>query len=201
MGEAFHIFNPEGSSNKDKLRKQMLAERLSFPIEEKNTADWQLMNNLRRVLMLESEVGVVALYVAIKGEPDILGSEIINLRNSGIVVTLPRVIEKDWPLTFNTYNPSYDFSYDALGLECAGGPVAMPRIVCIPCLAFNREGHRLGYGGGYYDRTIEDLKKKERVITIGVAYSSQEVKDLPLEEHDQQLDFIVTEKEVITCQG
>jgi 5-formyltetrahydrofolate cyclo-ligase len=77
----------------------------------------------------------------------------------------------------------------------------MPRIVCIPCLAFNREGHRLGYGGGYYDRTIEDLKKKERVITIGVAYSSQEVKDLPLEEHDQQLDFIVTEKEVITCQG
>lgn len=199
--EAFHLFNQLGNTEKDKLRKQMLAERLSFPIEEKNTADWQLMNNLRRVIMRESEIGVIGLYVSIKGEPDVLGSEIVDLRNSGVVVTLPRVIEKDWPLVFNTYNPSYDFNYDALGLECAGGPVATPRILCIPCLAFNRKGYRLGYGGGYYDRTIQDLQKKGEVITVGIAYSSQEVEDLPLEEHDEKLDFIVTENEVITCQG
>jgi 5-formyltetrahydrofolate cyclo-ligase len=197
--EAFHLFNVEGTSPKAKLRQKMLAERLSFPIDEKNTADWQLVNNLRRVLMRDSEVGVIALYVAMKGEPDILGSEIIDLRNSGVVVTLPRVIEKGWPLVFNTYNPSYEFSHDALGLPCSGGPVADPRIVCVPCLAFTRKGERLGYGGGYYDRTLQSLRESKNITTIGIAYSSQEVEKLPTEEHDQMLDFIVTENEVITC--
>lgn len=200
MNEAFHLFNPEGTSEKDKIRKRMLAERLSFNQTEKDTADWHLMNNLRRVL-LRDEAGVVAMYIAMKGEPDLLSQEAVGLRDSGIVVVLPRVVEKDWPLVFNTYNPSHKFAYDALGLECSGGPVAEPRIVCIPCLAFNKKGYRIGYGGGYYDRTVEALKKKGNVTTIGIAYGFQEVDNLPVEAHDQPLDFIVTENEVITCRG
>lgn len=200
MAEDFHLFKPQTNSPKDMLRKRMLTERASYPPAQKDTANWQIINNLRKVIMLNNEIGVIGLYVAIKNEPDILTSEVVDLRNQGVVVTLPRVIEEGWPLSFNTYNPSYKFSYDALGLNCAGGPVAKPRIICIPCLAFNREGYRLGYGKGYYDRTIQDLRKKSNnIITIGVAYAFQEVEDMPIEEHDEKLDYIVTEEEVITC--
>ena len=78
-----------------------------------------------------------------------------------------------------------------------------PQILVVPLLSFDREFYRLGYGGGYYDRSIIYLKKyfkkeKKFFITIGLAYSIQEDKKIPKEKHDAKLDYIITEKEVLS---
>ena len=78
-----------------------------------------------------------------------------------------------------------------------------PQILVVPMLSFDKELYRLGYGGGYYDKSITNLKKhfkKERkfFITIGLAYSIQEEKKIPKEKHDMKLDYIITEKEVLS---
>ena len=72
-----------------------------------------------------------------------------------------------------------------------------PEIVIVPLLAFNRAGGRLGYGGGFYDRTLEQLRERRATLAIGFAFAGQEVDDLPLEPTDQPLDLIVTETGVI----
>ena len=68
-----------------------------------------------------------------------------------------------------------------------------PDILLVPLVAFNKHKFRLGYGGGYYDRYIQKMKKIKKILTIGMAFSFQEVKKLPINKHDKKLDFIFTE--------
>ena len=72
-----------------------------------------------------------------------------------------------------------------------------PEILIVPLVAFDRQGGRLGYGGGFYDRTLELLRGKRPTLAIGFAYAAQETETLPLEATDQPLDMVVTEDEVI----
>ena len=72
-----------------------------------------------------------------------------------------------------------------------------PEILIVPLVAFDRGGGRLGYGGGFYDRTLEQLRSKRPTLAIGFAYGAQQAEELPLEPTDQPLDLIVTEAEVI----
>ena len=79
----------------------------------------------------------------------------------------------------------------------------LPQILVVPMLSFDKELFRLGYGGGYYDKSINILKnyfKKEKkfFITIGLAYSIQEEKKLPRENHDMSLDYIITENDILS---
>jgi 5-formyltetrahydrofolate cyclo-ligase len=73
-----------------------------------------------------------------------------------------------------------------------------PEILIVPLVAFDRAGGRLGYGGGFYDRTLEGLRSRRPTVAIGFAYSAQEAEGLPLEPTDQPLDMVVTEAEVIS---
>ena len=78
-----------------------------------------------------------------------------------------------------------------------------PQILVVPLLSFDRKLYRLGYGGGYYDKSIIDLKKhfkkeKKFFITIGLAYSNQEEKKIPREKHDMKLEYIITENDVLS---
>ncbi len=73
-----------------------------------------------------------------------------------------------------------------------------PEILVVPLVAFDRQGGRLGYGGGFYDRTLELLRAKRPTLAIGFAYAAQEARDLPLEPTDQPLNMVVTETEVLT---
>ena len=79
----------------------------------------------------------------------------------------------------------------------ASEPV-VPDVVIVPMLAFDRNGHRLGYGGGFYDRTLAALRAQQDVFAVGLAYAAQELKGLPFEATDAPLDAIVTEREVLT---
>ena len=76
-----------------------------------------------------------------------------------------------------------------------------PEIVIVPLVAFSRAGARLGYGGGFYDRTLEQLRARRPTLALGFAYGAQEVTDLPTEQTDQTLDIIVTDTRVIEVHG
>ncbi len=73
-----------------------------------------------------------------------------------------------------------------------------PQILIVPLVAFSRTGGRLGYGGGFYDRTLEQLRAQGPVMAVGFAYAAQEDPALPIESTDQPLDLIVTEQGIIT---
>ena len=72
--------------------------------------------------------------------------------------------------------------------------VKYPDILLVPLVAYDKNLNRIGYGGGFYDRYIKKIKKNKKIITIGLAYSFQKVKKIPVNEYDIKLDFIVTEK-------
>jgi 5-formyltetrahydrofolate cyclo-ligase len=78
-------------------------------------------------------------------------------------------------------------------------PELLPDVLLVPMLAFDRNGYRLGYGGGFYDRTLVKLRAIKPVVAIGVAYSAQEVPEVPRAPFDQPLDWIMTERETLKC--
>ena len=76
--------------------------------------------------------------------------------------------------------------------------IIVPTVVILPLLAFDARGYRLGYGGGFYDRTLERLRSQGPLLSVGLAYSGQEMEDVPTEATDQRLDALVTETAVLT---
>ncbi len=81
----------------------------------------------------------------------------------------------------------------------ASAPEVEPDVLLVPLLAFDKAGYRLGYGGGFYDATLAMLRAKKTITAIGVAYSGQEVADVPHEAHDMKLDYVMTEKGIVKC--
>ena len=75
----------------------------------------------------------------------------------------------------------------------------VPDLLFVPLAAFDRRGHRIGYGAGFYDRTLAALRAEKDVAAIGLAYAAQEVLFVPDDDHDEPLDMVVTEKDVIVC--
>ena len=78
----------------------------------------------------------------------------------------------------------------------ADGAWVEPEVLIVPLVGFDGRGFRLGYGGGFYDRTLEGLKERRPTIAIGFAFAAQEMPEVPIEPTDQRLDMIVTEKGV-----
>lgn len=113
-------------------------------------------------------------------------------------VGLPVIPGKAVPLSFRLWAPGCRMAPGEFGAPVpAEGGGMVPEVLVVPLLAFDRAGGRLGYGGGYYDRTLEALRAAGRAVAIGFAYGAQETEGLPLEPTDQPLDLIVTEREVI----
>nr|WP_283254916.1 5-formyltetrahydrofolate cyclo-ligase [Marivita sp. GX14005] len=113
-------------------------------------------------------------------------------------VGVPVIRAPHQPLVFSRWQPDSDMVEGAFRARVPRREFLMqPEILIVPLVAFSREGGRLGYGGGFYDRTLEMLRKACPVLAIGFAYGAQEMDDLPLEPTDQPLDMIVTERETI----
>ncbi len=114
-------------------------------------------------------------------------------------VAVPVVEGKARPLRFDRWSSTCEMVSGAFGamIPKESDPIR-PDVLIVPMLAFNREGHRLGYGGGFYDRTLAGLRATGQVFAVGFAYGAQEVRDLPIEPTDAPLDAIVTEREVLT---
>ena len=113
-------------------------------------------------------------------------------------VGLPVIEAPATPLRFRRWTPETPMTPGPFGAQVpATGDWMAPEIVIVPLLAFSRTGGRLGYGGGFYDRTLERLRDRGPVLAIGYAFAAQEDPDLPLEPTDQPLDLIVTESGII----
>lgn len=134
-----------------------------------------------------------------------LGSELdprplaARLTARGAAAALPVAASRDAPLEFRLWDPAQALHADAFGIPAppltAGA--AAPELIVAPVLGFSRQGGRLGQGAGHYDRTIANLRALRPVFVLGLAYSGQETPDLPIEDHDQRLDAILTETEFI----
>lgn len=140
---------------------------------------------------------LIGAYAALPGEadPHLL---LQGLVAKGCMLAFPRVAAKDTPLVFHLWQPGLELKPGTFGIPepAADWPIVHPRILLVPLLAFDARGHRLGYGGGYYDRTLEALRAKEPILAIGVAYAGQETRSIPDEHHDHLLDMVVTEQGV-----
>jgi 5-formyltetrahydrofolate cyclo-ligase len=114
-------------------------------------------------------------------------------------VGVPVITGAGQPLLFSRWEPDCEMIAGQFGAQIpAVDDFFEPEIVIVPLVAFDRNGGRLGYGGGFYDRTLEGLRAKRATLAIGFAFAGQEANGLPLEPTDQPLDMIVTQTGVIT---
>ena len=118
------------------------------------------------------------------------------LRADGHLCALPVVTGRDRPLTFRAWTPDTTLQAGSFGVQVPpeDAEALRPDIVVTPLLAFDDDGYRLGYGGGYYDRTLADLRAQERgVLAVGLAFAGQRVASLPHDDGDEPLDWLVSE--------
>ena len=117
------------------------------------------------------------------------------LRLRGHPIALPRVVGHQLPLALHIHLENAPLKKGGFGLfePESDWPLAVPAVVIVPLLAFDRSGNRLGYGAGYYDRTLAALRARHAVTAVGYAYAGQELTHVPHHDGDQTLDWVVTE--------
>ncbi len=118
-----------------------------------------------------------------------------RLHAAGHAVGLPVVVGAGHPLLFRRWHPALALVRGAFGVMMPppSEPTIEPSLLLVPMLAFDRDGYRLGYGGGFYDRTLALRRKAGRTIAVGIGFAGQEVAHVPRGDYDQPLDWIVTE--------
>lgn len=137
---------------------------------------------------------VVAGYAAFRDEADPRDLMAV-FATRGHPLAMPAIVERGAPLRFHLWCAGDAMVVHPYGVreplpDC---PQAVPDVLLVPLLAFDAAGYRLGYGGGYYDRTLAVLRAARPVRAIGIAYTGQQVDALPHGPHDQRLDAVLTE--------
>lgn len=119
-----------------------------------------------------------------------------KLAAGGALLALPRIRGRGHPLSMRAWSFGAALVPGQWGIRepAPDAPEVAPDILIVPFAAYDRSGYRVGYGAGYYDRTIATLQAKKKVVTVGFGCVAQEIEACPVEEHDKQLDFIVTEQ-------
>lgn len=145
---------------------------------------------------------VVSGYVAMRSEldPEPLME---RLSAAGYPLALPVTPQRGRPLAFRKWAPGDALVDGEFGVrvpqERAG--VVQPDILLVPLLAFDRLGYRLGYGAGYFDRTLAGLRAQKQIIAIGIAFDEQEVEIVPHDDYDQRLDWVLTTSGALGVEG
>lgn len=181
--------------DKTELRRRMRALRLRLCRGRPGAAQEAAARLPDAVL---TRFAVVSGYHAVGTELDPTPA-MLRLAAAGARLALPVAEADDAPLVFRTWSPGEPQVPDAFGIPSPGPQAArvLPDLVITPLLAFDRHGHRLGQGGGHYDRTLANLRMAKPVFVLGLAYAGQEVEELPAEPHDERLDAILTETDYI----
>ncbi|WP_404378680.1 5-formyltetrahydrofolate cyclo-ligase [Caenispirillum salinarum] len=186
------------AETKKRLRAECLARR---PAVAEQAGRGRAGLGLRDVVTKHWHIGpqsVVAGFWPMREEIDVLPL-LTAVVEAGATAALPVVGARDAALTFRRWHPGMALEDGVFGTRhprSDAGEVT-PSVVLVPLVAFDRAGGRLGYGGGFYDRTLAALRVDTDILSIGVAYAGQELPQVPEEAHDEPLDWIATERGII----
>lgn len=182
--------------DKDQMRRALAAQRSAHhkahgEAEAQALAEF-LSSNAEKQLGAISDK-IIAAYLPMGGELD-PRPLMQALRKNGNSICLPVCINEDAPLVFRRYRHNDALLPDDMGIAAprATAQQVTPDIVLLPLLAFDGQGHRLGRGGGFYDRTLAELKKRSDCRFIGLAFDMQMVDKCPIAPHDEALHAVLT---------
>ena len=174
---------------KSKLREKIIKIRNRVYLKNSKINFNQILKILKEENITSKIIGG---YYPVNSEMDDLDL-LKRFENKNYIISLP-VIKKNFNMDYYKWSFSDPLRINKYGIpEPANKNIIYPDILLIPLVAFDKNLNRLGYGGGYYDRLIKKFSKK-KIIKIGLAFSFQKVNNIPINEYDIKLDFIVTEK-------
>jgi 5-formyltetrahydrofolate cyclo-ligase len=180
---------------KDELRAAALARRDALDAEQRAGAAVAIATRMLPLDITSSTV--VAGYAPIRSEidPALLMQ---SLAGQGAALAMPAISRPDAALAFRAWKPGEALVRGALGTYEPSANIVevVPDIVLVPLVAFDRAGHRIGYGAGYYDRTLEALRRQKTLVAIGLAFTVQEIPQVPALPHDVRLDYVLTETDL-----
>ncbi|WP_412478350.1 5-formyltetrahydrofolate cyclo-ligase [Azonexus sp. IMCC34839] len=170
------------------MRREMVARRAALSDAEHARLSSAIVGHLLAALPCPK---IVAFCWPIKHEPDVR-SAIPQWAAQGALAALPVVVEEEQPLAFRHWARDTPLAPDRYGIPTpTAGEWMMPDMILLPLNGFDGEGYRLGYGGGYFDRTLAALCP--RPLAVGVGFEVNRLPSIRPESHDQRLDWLVTE--------
>ena len=179
--------------NKSQIRKKILKIRKNSSVKKFKINFKYLKDIINKKNINRKKVGG---YYPYNHEVDVL--EILQeLEKKKYLISLPK-IRKNFQMDFFKWSLNDPLTINKYGIpEPASNKIIYPDFLLVPLVAFDSDLNRIGYGSGFYDRYIKKIKKKKRIITIGLAFSFQEVRKIKTNKFDSKLDFIITEKKRI----
>jgi 5-formyltetrahydrofolate cyclo-ligase len=188
-------------ASKGILRQEALQRRGALDVEIRHSFSTRLA---REGLAIAERLSprATSVFQPINDEPDTLPL-LAALARNGFQTALPVTMSRAAPLIFRLWRPGEATRRGALNITepLPSAEAVDPDLLFVPLACFDRRGHRIGYGAGHYDRSLASLRAKGPVTSVGIAYSVSEAPSIPDEPHDQRLDFILTERELIDCRG
>ena len=176
--------------NKSKIRKDILNLRKKNYFKNIDISFDFLLKILKKEGLEGKTIGGYYPYNYEINVIELLG----KLEKKNYLITLPK-IKKNFQMNFFKWSTNEPLTINKYGIpEPTSSSLKSPDILLVPLVAYDEYRNRIGYGGGFYDRYIKKIKKIKKVLTIGVAFSYQKVKKVPINKYDIKLDFIVTDK-------
>jgi 5-formyltetrahydrofolate cyclo-ligase len=181
---------------KAELRAAALAKREALPAQQR--ADAANVIAARDFPVPVPKGAVVSGFSPMKSEINPVPL-MRKLSDAGAQLALPVIVGRGKPLIMRAWTFGDPFKAGQWGIRepVAEAPEVYPDILIVPLAAFDRHGHRIGFGAGYYDMTIAALRAKKKVTAVGIAFAAQEIGRVPATDRDARLDFMLTEREVI----
>jgi 5-formyltetrahydrofolate cyclo-ligase len=185
---------------KQRVRRDALARRDAIPADVRRAAAETIA--AREFPFAISPGTIVSGFMPLKSEINPLPL-MKRLAEAGAMPALPVVAGRGKPLVMRAWRWGEPLAEGVWGLRqpTPEAPEVEPDILLVPLLAFDRAGHRIGYGAGYYDMTIARLRACKTVTAIGIAFAAQEVSTVPATPRDEKLDLVLTEREVIATKA
>jgi len=191
--------SPSGGVDEAKaaLRAAALARRRALPADVRDAFAARLAQ-VGVALAKRFEARMASAFMPIGDEPD-TRPLLAALRDAGFATALPITVGRGSPLIFRRWSVGDPTQPGQMKIPepLASAEIVAPDLLFTPLSVFDRAGNRIGYGMGHYDRSLAALRANARAIAVGVAYSVCEAPEVPAGPHDQRLDFVLTERELI----
>tara|TARA_Y100000287_G_C14114630_1_gene301894 strand:- start:212 stop:742 length:531 start_codon:yes stop_codon:yes gene_type:complete len=174
--------------NKFQIRKNIFKIRKKYSHKDFKVNFKDIFDVLKKNKSLGKSVGG---YYPYNYEVDSIGV-LEKFEKKNYQISLPK-IEKNSQMNFFKWSLKEPLKINKYGIpEPISKKIVYPNILLVPLLAFDKNLNRIGYGGGFYDRYLNKLKKSHKILTIGLAYSFQKVKEIPTNKYDIKLDYVIT---------